>query len=1103
VAVSRVEFYVNGVLQATDTATPYVNSWNTSTLPAGTYTLMMKAYDAANNVGQSANVSVTVVADTTAPIASITAPANNATVSGTVAVTCNATDNVGVSKIELYDNGVLKAAGNVSPFTYSWNTAAETNGSAILTVKAYDAAGNVGQSSAVTVTINNVPDNSAPSVTITAPANNATVSGTATISAAASDNVGVTQVEFYVNGALKSTASAAPFSYSWNTTTVANGSYTLSAKAYDAAGNVGQSSNVSVTVNNVASVTPIAFVQVASATPANGTQVAVSYPNTQVAGDLNIVVIGWNDTVSSVLSVKDSAGNVYALAAGPTSGSGFRQVIYYAKGVVAGSNTVTVTFSQKVPYPDIRILEYAGVNTLDKNAGASGTSATSSSGSVTTSAANELVVSANTIWPYSTGAGTGCTPRVITSDGNIAQDMIVNSVGTYTHSAPLNSSGAWVMQVVAFNYSDTSAPNVALGAPINNDTISGTTVVSANASDNVAVVKAEFYLNGALQATVTSAPYSYNWNTLLVANGAYILSAKAYDTAGNVGQSASVAVTVFNDTTAPVVSIANPVNNSTMGGSVSVSANASDNVGVTKVEFYLNGVLQTTVASAPYSFTWNTLVAANGAYTLSAKAYDAAGNVGQSANVSVTVFNDTIAPVVSIAAPVNNSTAGGSVSVSANASDNVGVTKVEFYLNGVLQATVASAPYSFNWNTLAAANGAYTLSAKAYDAAGNVGQSANVSVTVFNDTIAPVVAIAAPVNNSTAGGSVSVSANASDNVGVTKVEFYLNGALQSTITSAPFSFTWNTLAAANGAYTICAKAYDAAGNVGQSANVSVIVFNDTIAPVVSIAAPVNNSTAGGTVSVSANASDNVGVTKVEFYLNGALQSTVASAPYSFNWNTLAAANGAYILSAKAYDAAGNVGQSAGVSVTVFNDTVAPTISAFTMPASAQALTVPVTSFVSTDNVGVTGYFISENSSAPAAGAASWSVAAPVSFTFAGFGSRTAHAWAKDAAGNVSACSSASVTITQPDTTAPSITALSPLSGTKVGSRVTITASATDNVAVTKMMLYIDSVLKATNVDGSLSWVWNTSSYSRGLHVIMVSAYDAANNMSSKSVTVSK
>ena len=192
-----------------------------------------------------------------------------------------------------------------------------------------------------------------------------------------------------------------------------------------------------------------------------------------------------------------------------------------------------------------------------------------------------------------------------------------------------------------------------------------------------------------------------------------------------------------------------------------------------------------------------------------------------------------------------------------------------------------------------------------------------------------------------------------------------------------------------------------------------------------------------------------------------------------------------------------------MAVTVFNDTVAPTMSSFTMPSSATALTVPVTALAATDNVGVTGYLISESSTAPAAGSAGWSATAPVSFTFADFGSRTAYAWAKDAAGNVSASRSATVTLTVPDTTPPTVAIGSPLAGTRVGSRVTISASGTDNVAVTKMMLYIDNVLKSTDSDNTLSWTWNTSAYSRGSHVITVTAYDAANNMSSKSITVSK
>ena len=74
--------------------------------------------------------------------------------------------------------------------------------------------------------------------------------------------------------------------------------------------------------------------------------VAVAYPGAQTAGDLNVVVVGWNDTTATVQSVVDSAGNTYSLAIGPTSGTALRQSIYYEPNIKAGNNTVTVTFNQ-------------------------------------------------------------------------------------------------------------------------------------------------------------------------------------------------------------------------------------------------------------------------------------------------------------------------------------------------------------------------------------------------------------------------------------------------------------------------------------------------------------------------------------------------------------------------------------------------------------------------------------------------------------------------------------------------------------------------------------------------------------------------------------
>ena len=93
------------------------------------------------------------------------------------------------------------------------------------------------------------------------------------------------------------------------------------------------------------------------------------------------------------------------------------------------------------------------------------------------------------------------------------------------------------------------------------------------------------------------------------------------------------------DTTPPTTSITSPANGATVSGTVNVTANASDAVGVTRVELYADGSLVGTDTTSPYSTAWNTATAANGGHSLETRAYDAAGNVGSSAAVSVTVSN--------------------------------------------------------------------------------------------------------------------------------------------------------------------------------------------------------------------------------------------------------------------------------------------------------------------------------------------------------------------------------------------------------------------------------------------------------------------------------
>ena len=284
---------------------------------------------------------------------------------------------------------------------------------------------------------------------------------------------------------------------------------------------------------------------------------------------------------------------------------------------------------------------------------------------------------------------------------------------------------------------------------------------------------------------------------------------------------------------------------------------------------------------------------------------------------------DPTPPAVSITAPTNGATVSGTISVSASASDNVGVVGVQFQLDGAnLGAEDAVSPYTVSWNTTTSANGTHSLTAIARDAAGNRTTSAAVSVTVSNapvpDTTPPAVSISSPANGATVSGNISISANASDNVGVVGVQFQLDGAnLGAEDTTSPYSTSWNTSTATNGAHTLRAIARDAAGNKA-TASVSVTVSNDTAPPTTSITSPANGASVSGTITVSASASDNVGVVGVQFQLDGAnLGAEDTASPFSTTWNSTKASNGTHTLGAIARDAAGNKA-TASVSVTVSN-----------------------------------------------------------------------------------------------------------------------------------------------------------------------------------------
>ncbi len=426
------------------------------------------------------------------------------------------------------------------------------------------------------------------------------------------------------------------------------------------------------------------------------------------------------------------------------------------------------------------------------------------------------------------GDGTNFTSLSLTQNGGsyVATVPRVNLTKLTLRLTATDAAGnslEYTFEMPAINpFTDTQSPAVSITSPANGATVAGTVSVQVSATDNVGVTQVELYRDGVLIGTKTSSPYTFNWDTTTVANGTHTLTAKGYDAAGNSATSSAVSVNVQNDIVAPTASITSPTNGQVVSATVTVQVSASDNVGVAKVELYADGGLVGTKTAAPYTFSWNTDPLTEASHTLQAKAYDAANNVGTSSTVSVTVKHDVTPPAASITSPANGATLTGTVTVSANATDDKGVVRVEFYKGATLIGTATTAPYSVQWNTSVEVPGAYTLTAKAFDTGGNSTTSAAVNVTV-RDSVAPTVSITSPANNSTVAKktTVTISATATDNVGVTKVEFYVNSVLTCTDTAAPFTCAWSVPNSPGKTYTLQAKGYDAVSNIGASASVTV------------------------------------------------------------------------------------------------------------------------------------------------------------------------------------------------------------------------------------------------------------------------------------------
>jgi chitodextrinase len=486
--------------------------------------------------------------------------------------------------------------------------------------------------------------------------------------------------------------------------------------------------------------------------------IATTFNSAQFNGDLNIVVVDWQQGLT-VSGITDLSGNTYHLAIGPTNDGGVSgsQSLYYAANIAAasaGANTVTVTFSgSSASGGGLRAVEYSGIATsspLDVAGAAvcSGSTNLCSSGSITTANAADLIVGVNE--DNATGPGPGYTERLDSVNYNlIIEDTTVTGTGTYSASVQVSPVGQYVTQIAAFKIAsggDTTPPTAPTGLAATVSSSTGIGLSWTASTDNIGVTGYQIQRcqNASCTAftqiaTATATTYS---DTGLAAATSYSYRIRATDAAGNLsGYSNTVsAITSANGPSIPAGLTASAASSSEIDLGWTAS---TDGLGVTGYDVERcagSGCTDFAQISQSTGITYiDSGLAASTTYSYRVRAIDTAGNLGgYSSVVSATTpatggggggDSDTQAPTAP-ASLTAGSASGAAITLSWGAStDNVGVTG---YLIEVCPGAgctafsqVTSTPTSpFSVAGLAALT-TYTFRIRASDAAGNLSAYSN------------------------------------------------------------------------------------------------------------------------------------------------------------------------------------------------------------------------------------------------------------------------------------------------------------------------------------------------------------------------------------------
>lgn len=368
------------------------------------------------------------------------------------------------------------------------------------------------------------------------------------------------------------------------------------------------------------------------------------------------------------------------------------------------------------------------------------------------------------------------------------------------------------------------------------------------------------------------------------------------------------------------------------GQRINVITNVYDDYGVESVEFYLSGELKYTDYTMPYTAEFPVDTAADTANIL-VKITDIAGNIGED-DRDIRILSDIESPTIEIISPAEHSNLieGTKLIVDVNAQDNIGVKQVELIVNGNRVAIDDDIPFSLQYfvqDDLADSIDKLTFQVRASDYANNTVDIHSV-VKIIDDAPPTISIVSSPEQNSEIieGKQVIIGGEVSDDVSIKRVELVLDGEVIESRFTWPYSFAFNlpSLAVVDNPLTVVLRAYDSQTQFSDSSPIDIKVISN-MAPVVSLIEPDESISyiEGQKVNIVAEATDDISVDFIEFYINSDLFYKDITAPYTATFQVPSSqSTNRAVITAIATDGMGKKG-SVTKTLSIIKDELAPSV----------------------------------------------------------------------------------------------------------------------------------------------------------------------------------